>query len=122
MPQFHSTNNYVASPELIGAVNIAMTLEKPLLIKGEPGTGKTMLADAIAHSLGKPLIIWNIKSTTKAQDGLYVYDTVQRLYDSQFGTAGVDDIGRYIKLGKLGEAFSSATAIFTLRISSSDAT
>ena len=73
-------------------MNIAMVLQKPLLIKGEPGTGKTMLAEAISQALGKTLIIWNIKSTTKAQDGLYVYDVVQRLYDSQFGGQGVDDI------------------------------
>ncbi len=89
----------------MSAVNVAIALEKPLLIKGEPGTGKTMLAQAISDSLGKKLIIWNIKSTTKAQDGLYMYDTIQRLYDGQFGEEGVDDIARYIKLGKLGEAF-----------------
>ena len=106
MQDFKGSKDYVASEELMRSVNIAVALEKPLLIKGEPGTGKTVLAQAVADSLGKDLIIWNIKSTTKAQDGLYVYDTVQRLYDSQFGTAGVDDISRYIKLGKLGEAFS----------------
>ena len=106
MQDFKGCRDYVASDELMRSVNIAVALEKPLLIKGEPGTGKTVLAQAVADSLGKELIIWNIKSTTKAQDGLYVYDTVQRLYDSQFGTAGVDDIRRYIKLGKLGEAFS----------------
>ena len=104
---FNGSESYVASPELMASVNVAMALEKPLLIKGEPGTGKTMLAQAIAQSLGKELLIWNIKSTTKAQEGLYVYDTIQRLYDSQFGEEGVDDIGHYIKLGKLGEAFKA---------------
>jgi MoxR-like ATPase len=104
---FNGSESYVASPELMASVNVAIALEKPLLIKGEPGTGKTMLAQAIAQSLGKELLIWNIKSTTKAQEGLYVYDTIQRLYDSQFGEEGVDDIGHYIKLGKLGEAFKS---------------
>ena len=102
---FSSTGEYVASEELIASVNIAMALQKPLLIKGEPGTGKTMLAKAVAESLQKEIVIWNIKSTTKAQDGLYMYDTIQRLYDGQFGEEGVDDIARYIKLGKLGEAF-----------------
>ena len=95
---FSGSSGYVASDELMMAVNIAITLEKPLLIKGEPGTGKTMLAAAIAEALGKKLIVWNIKSTTKASDGLYVYDVVQRLYDSQFGNAGVDNIRQYIKL------------------------
>ena len=111
---FQGSQDYVASEELMRAVNIAMVLQKPLLIKGEPGTGKTMLAEAISQALGKKLIIWNIKSTTKAQDGLYVYDVVQRLYDSQFGGQGVDDIAKYVKLGKLGEAFSADEQVILL--------
>ena len=107
MITFEGSENYVVSDELANAVNVAIALEKPLLIKGEPGTGKTMLAEAIAEALDMPLLVWSIKSTTKAQDGLYVYDTVQRLYDSQFGEGDVSDIKQYIKLGKLGEAFAS---------------
>ncbi len=112
--EFNGTNEYVASEQLLNAVNVAITLSKPLLIKGEPGTGKTMLAEAVSKALGKKLIIWNIKSTTKAQDGLYMYDTIQRLYDGQFGEEGVDDIARYIKLGKLGEAFESDEQVILL--------
>ncbi|MBR0085694.1 MAG: MoxR family ATPase [Lachnospiraceae bacterium] len=105
--------SYVASQELLNTVNIAVTLEKPLLVKGEPGTGKTMLAHAIAEAMGKKLYIWNIKSTTKAQDGLYTYDVVQRLYDSQFG-GKVDDIKQYIKFGTLGEALMSEEQVILL--------
>jgi MoxR-like ATPase len=112
--KFRGSADYVVSDELQNAVNIAIALEKPLLIKGEPGTGKTMLAQAIAEALGKELIIWNIKSTTKAQDGLYLYDTVQRLYDSQFGEGDVKDVARYIRLGKLGEAFTAARQVVLL--------
>ena len=112
--KFTGSSRYVASNDLMSTVNIAMELQKPLLIKGEPGTGKTMLAQAVSEALGKKLIIWNVKSTTKAQDGLYVYDVVQRLYDSQFGTEGVDNIGKYIKLGKLGEAFTADEQVVLL--------
>ena len=114
MLEFKGSNQYVVSPELLASVNMAVALQKPLLIKGEPGTGKTMLAEAIAEALELPLHVWNVKSTTKAQDGLYVYDTVQRLYDSQFGADGVADIARYIKLGKLGEAFSAQEQVILL--------
>ena len=114
MTEFKGSSNYVVSSDLLRIVNISIALEKPLLIKGEPGTGKTQLAQAISEALGKKLIIWNIKSTTKAQDGLYVYDVVQRLYDSQFGGEGVDDIKKYIKLGKLGEAFNADEQVVLL--------
>ena len=111
---FNSTKQYVASRELMDSVNVAIALQKPLLIKGEPGTGKTVLAQAVAESLQKRLLIWNIKSTTKAQEGLYIYDVVQRLYDSQFGGEGVDDIEKYVKLGKLGEAFTADDQVILL--------
>lgn len=104
---FKSTNNYVATEDLLIAVNGAVALEKPLLVKGEPGTGKTVLAHEIASSLGRPLIEWHIKSTTKAQQGLYEYDAVSRLRDSQLGHEEVNNIANYIKKGKLWDAFSS---------------
>jgi MoxR-like ATPase len=106
---FESTKDYVASDSLKLAVNAAITLEKPLLIKGEPGTGKTLLAEQIAESLGAPLYQWHIKSTTKAHQGLYEYDAVSRLRDSQLGDNKVADIANYIKKGKLWDAFESET-------------
>ena len=105
MTRFTGSDNYVATQDLMMAVNAAITLQRPLLIKGEPGTGKTMLAEEVAASLGLPLIQWHIKSTTKAQQGLYEYDAVSRLRDSQLGDERVKDIGNYIVKGKLWEAF-----------------
>jgi MoxR-like ATPase len=111
---YTGTSDYIAAPDLMQTVNVAVQLRRPLLIKGEPGTGKTMLAQSIARGLEMPLIVWNVKSTTKAQDGLYVYDTVQRLYDGQFGDRDVSDIAQYIKPGKLGEAFASDERVVLL--------
>ncbi|PPR15953.1 MAG: hypothetical protein CFH33_01095 [Alphaproteobacteria bacterium MarineAlpha9_Bin3] len=104
---FSGTDNYVATDELALAVNAAITLERPLLIKGEPGTGKTMLAEEVAKSLEKSLLRWHVKSTTKAQQGLYEYDAVSRLRDSQLGDARVEDINNYIKRGVLWDAFEA---------------
>ena len=112
--RFNGSPDYVISEPLKNAVNVAIALKRPLLIRGEPGTGKTLLAHSIANGLGKRLIIWNIKSTTKAQEGLYVYDTVQRLNDSRFGGSDVSDIKQYIKLGKLGQAFVSPEQVVLL--------
>lgn len=113
-PRFEGSSRYIADQDLLQVTNISMALGKPLVIKGEPGTGKTELALAVADALNMPLITWSIKSTTKAQDGLYHYDVVQRLYDSQLGEEGVDDIASYIHLGKLGEAFSSKERVVLL--------
>ena len=103
--RFEGTNTYVATPDLMLAVNAAITLQRPLLIKGEPGTGKTMLAEEVAGALGVPLLQWHIKSTTKAQQGLYEYDAVSRLRDSQLGDEKVKDISNYIVKGVLWQAF-----------------
>ena len=112
--QFTGTENYVATADLQMAVNAAVVLQRPLLIKGEPGTGKTMLAEEVAHALGMPLISWHIKSTTKAQQGLYEYDAVSRLRDSQLGDDKVHDINNYIKRGKLWDAFTSQERVVLL--------
>jgi MoxR-like ATPase len=104
---FQSTNSYVATDDLKVAVNAAVTLQRPLLVKGEPGTGKTVLAKEVADSLGAPLIEWHVKSTTKAAQGLYEYDAVARLRDSQLGEERATDVANYIKRGKLWEAFTS---------------
>ncbi len=107
--RFAGTPSYLTNESLEAAVNCALALERPLLVKGEPGTGKTLLAEAIAQSLELPLIHWPVKSTTRAQDGLYVYDTVQRLYDARFGDGDVKDVRHYIKLGPLGRAFAASS-------------
>ncbi len=105
--QFQGTDTYIASEDLKHAVNVAVALGRPLLVRGEPGTGKTLLAENLAGALGMPLLRWHVKSTTKAKDGLYVYDTVARLHDSRFGDGDVKDISRYIRLGPLGEALAA---------------
>jgi MoxR-like ATPase len=112
--RFRGTEGYVASRALQDAVNVALTLERPLLVKGEPGTGKTLLAHHVAAALGMELITWNIKSTTKARDGLYTYDTVQRLNDSRFGGGEVDNVAHYIKFGPLGRAFAAPERLVLL--------
>ena len=105
--RFKSTSGYIASGALVDAVNCALALQRPLLVKGEPGTGKTLLARHVAEGLGMPLDSWHIKSTSKAEDGLYVYDTVQRLNDARFGDGDVKDIRSYIRLGPLGRVFTA---------------
>jgi len=112
--RFTGTDRYLTNPALQAAVNCALALERPLLVKGEPGTGKTLLADAIATALGLPLLTWHVKSTTRAQDGLYVYDTVQRLHDSRFGDGDVKDVGHYIRWGQMGQAFRSKGRVVLL--------
>ncbi|HEY6035175.1 MAG TPA: MoxR family ATPase [Kofleriaceae bacterium] len=111
--QFKGTETYIASEELKHAVNVAVALGRPLLVRGEPGTGKTLLAENLARALEMPLVRWHVKSTTKARDGLYIYDTVARLYDSRFG-GDVNDIAKYIKLGPLGEALSAPSRVVLL--------
>src|SRR5437764_2114114 len=112
--QCRGTASYIVSDELRHAVNVAVALARPLLVRGEPGTGKTLLAENLASALELPLIRWHVKSTTKAKDGLYVYDTVARLHDSRFGSGDVRDIAQYIKLGPLGEALAAEGRVVLL--------
>ncbi len=112
--QFSGTETYIASDDLMASVNVAVSLKRPLLVRGEPGTGKTLLAENVAAALKLPLLRWHVKSTTKAKDGLYVYDTVARLHDSRFGGGDVKDIASYIKLGPLGQALASPTRVVLL--------
>jgi MoxR-like ATPase len=105
--QFRGTDSYIASDELRHSVNVSVALGRPLLVRGEPGTGKTLLAENVARALEMPLLRWHVKSTTKAKDGLYVYDTVARLHDSRFNDGNVKDIAQYIKLGPLGQALDA---------------
>jgi MoxR-like ATPase len=111
---FSGTSDYIADDDLLSVVNAAILLGRPLLVKGEPGTGKTKLSEAVAAALGYPLLTWHIKSTTKAVDGLYTYDVVQRLNESRFGDRDVSDIRRYIKLGVVGQAFSADQRVVLL--------
>lgn len=112
--RYTGTASYIASPELCQIVNVAISLRRPLLIRGEPGTGKTVLAESVASGLGVPLLRWHVKSTTKAREGLYTYDTVQRLNDSRFGDNDVSDISQYIHLGPLGAALKSSSTTVLL--------
>jgi MoxR-like ATPase len=112
--QFAGTDKYIVSPELRDVVNVAIALQRPLVVKGEPGTGKTLLAHNIAKALNKKLLVWHIKSTTKAKDGLYVYDTVQRLNDARFGEGNVSDVKRYIRMGSLGQSFTADEQVVLL--------
>ncbi len=111
---YSGSDDYIASKPLMEIVNVAVSLGKPLVVKGEPGTGKTLLAHSIAAAINKKLLVWNIKSTTKAKDGLYVYDTVQRLNDARFKDKDISDIRQYIKMGKLGQAFKSDEQVILL--------
>jgi MoxR-like ATPase len=112
--RFSGTQSYLTNEALEAAVNCALVLRKPLLVRGEPGTGKTLLAEAVSEALDTELITWHVKSTTRAQEGLYHYDTVQRLYDSRFGDGDVKDIRQYIRLGPLGRAFKADRRVVLL--------
>ena len=111
--RYQGTPEYIAGDDLRQTVNVALALKRPLLVRGEPGTGKTLLARSIAGSLGLDLIEWPVKSTTRAQDGLYVYDAVQRLYDSRFHDKDVSDIEQYIRMGPMGSAFAACKPMAT---------
>jgi len=112
--RFRGASRYIADDGLLADVNAAIALERPLLVRGEPGTGKTMLAHAVAEALGKPLMSWHIKSTTQAREGLYHYDVVERLNDSRFGSGDITDVRRYIKMGVLGRAFTAEAQVVLL--------